>query len=73
SPEAVRGAIVVTNVSPAVTSHSIRQFLEKVGPIVSLSFPHSRDPHRAVAVCKYQHEESATRAIAELDGMDLED
>ncbi|GMT30010.1 hypothetical protein PFISCL1PPCAC_21307, partial [Pristionchus fissidentatus] len=73
SNDAIRGAVMVHFVPPTVTRAVLTQFMERAGPLAALRFPidDGARGRATFALCKYQREESALKAIADLGGASI--
>ncbi|GMT29992.1 hypothetical protein PFISCL1PPCAC_21289, partial [Pristionchus fissidentatus] len=73
SNDAIRGAVMVHFVPPTVTRAELTQFMERAGPLAALRFPidDGARGRATFALCKYQREESALKAIADLGGASI--
>ncbi|KAJ1924290.1 Splicing factor [Tieghemiomyces parasiticus] len=64
--------LVVGNLTPAVTPDQIREMFSSFGTLVDVRFP-GGDNSRGFAFVEYSEAAAATRAIATLDGIPLDD
>ncbi|GMT30014.1 hypothetical protein PFISCL1PPCAC_28744, partial [Pristionchus fissidentatus] len=73
SPDAIKGRINITHVSRSVNVAELRAFLEPIDLIMELRYPKSEsgNHHHGFAFCKFESNELADTAVAQLHGAQL--